>query len=124
MVGSPKSSQLPNTQRLPTPISADGGRQMDSRKISAKPPRAQSPACKVHGVAVVVVQVAMTVHPSPVAKGDLNHLNYSELKRLQRLESGWPSISFGKGITHESERINTTEMLQLNERTTAPEPPD
>jgi hypothetical protein len=66
---------------------------MLSSKIAAKPHRAPQPDCKVHGAAMVVVQVALPVRPSPLAKGDLNHLNYSGLKKLRRLELGWPSIS-------------------------------
>ena len=43
---------------------------MTRRSISAKPLRAPRPACKVHGAAVVVVQVATTSHPSELIKGD------------------------------------------------------
>jgi hypothetical protein len=48
---------------------------MITRNISATPIRALRPACKVHGVAVVLMQVALPVRPSPVAKSDLKHLN-------------------------------------------------
>jgi hypothetical protein len=63
-----KSSQLPCLQRTPTPIAANRRRQRIRSKLYAKPLRVALPACKVHGVAVVVVQVAMPVRPSPLPK--------------------------------------------------------
>jgi len=51
------------------------GRPVASRRKSSGVPSGPRPACKVHGAAVVVVQVAIPVRPSPVAKGDRKHLN-------------------------------------------------
>jgi hypothetical protein len=66
---------------------------MINAEIGEKPIRAPGPACKLHGAAVEVVQVAMPVRPSPVAKSDLKHLNYTGLLRLERGVLSWPFIS-------------------------------
>jgi hypothetical protein len=71
----PKSSQVPCQQGVPSLIPADSSGQTINRQISATPFRASLPACKVHDAAALVVQVAMAVRPSPLAKGDLKHLN-------------------------------------------------
>jgi hypothetical protein len=42
------------------------------RKVSWSPIQTPRPLCRMHGAAVLVAQVAMPVHSSPLARGDLN----------------------------------------------------
>ena len=49
---------------------AGTGRKTISRTISRKPIQASRPRCKVHGAAVLVAQVAMSLHFSALTKGD------------------------------------------------------
>jgi hypothetical protein len=59
----------------PLAILAGTGRKTISRTISRQPIQAPRPRCKLHGAAVLVVQVALPVRPPPVAKSDFKHLN-------------------------------------------------
>ena len=52
-----------------------GGLQPIGSKISAKPQRTPRPACKVHGAAAVVVQLAWLILSSTASQRDPKHRN-------------------------------------------------
>ncbi len=52
------------------------------------------PLCKVHGAALLGVQVAMPSHSVHRTQGGRGGLNYGVLKRLELRSFGWPRISW------------------------------
>jgi hypothetical protein len=112
----PKSSQLPCQQGIPLPTWTNGGPQMSSSRISAKPHRAPRPACRMHGPSVVAVQVAIALVLSELTKSDAKTHQLAWIECVKLPGSGWPWTSWKKEDVAKTFLLYETKLHSALER--------